>query len=304
MLDLKQQWLQGRIGKADYILAMSEWHTRLHDLIELLKPSVVRAIHIEGDGIRYEMRNGVGLYCPKGDPRPMPLDALNFGDYEAAELRLLLAAIDDDSFVLDIGANIGWYSINMSRQNERAKIWSFEPIPGTYQFLLRNLAFNHVKNCEAFPFGLSNSSGTVEFHLNAVGSVNASLAKLASGGAYIVKAEVKRLDDLTLPKDPTVIKVDIEGAELLFLQGAAVTIRRSAPIVFCEMLRKWSAQFNYHPNDIIRFMRGMDYACYAITGGGLAELAQITDETTETNFMFLNKSKHSDYLKKIMAGIF
>ncbi len=83
------------------------------------------------------------------------------------------------------------------------------------------------------------------------------------------------------------IKCDVEGAELLTFQGGLKTITKYKPIVFTEMLRKWSAKFNYHPNEIIELFKDIGYGCYFVVNDKLHEIKMMTDETIETNFFFL-----------------
>ena len=69
-----------------------------------------------------------------------------------------------------------------------------------------------------------------------------------------VECNVRRMDDFV--KDENInridfIKCDVEGSELFVYQGGIESIDRFKPIVFSEMLRKWSNKFGYHPNDII-----------------------------------------------------
>ena len=75
-------------------------------------------------------------------------------------------------------------------------------------------------------------------------------------------------------------------------RGAADIIERDHPVVFSEMLRKWSAKFDYHPNDIISFFRERGYQCHALGENGVSPVDAVTDSTVETNFIFLHTVKH------------
>ena len=70
------------------------------------------------------------------------------------------------------------------------------------------------------------------------------------------------------------------------------------------MLRKWSKKFDYHPNDIIDLLKGAGYSCYAIQENALSLISQVTDDTIETNFLFLdeNKERHKNILDKLLKG--
>lgn len=67
-----------------------------------------------------------------------------------------------------------------------------------------------------------------------------------------VQCKLRTLDDYTAETKIRVdfIKCDVEGAELLVFKGAIDTIARDKPVIFSEILRKWSAKFNYNPNEI------------------------------------------------------
>jgi hypothetical protein len=93
------------------------------------------------------------------------------------------------------------------------------------------------------------------------------------------------------------IKCDCEGAELLVFKGAKNVIYADKPIVFTEMLRKWSAKFGYHPNDIINFFGELGYSCFYSNLDKLAQIDEVNDSTIETNFIFLHRGKHKSVIR-------
>ena len=70
---------------------------------------------------------------------------------------------------------------------------------------------------------------------------------------YIKEQDIDRLD---------LIKCDIEDSEFFVYEGSSDSIKRFKPIVFSEMLRKWSVKFEYHPNDIIKLFENWRYQCF------------------------------------------
>jgi len=76
-------------------------------------------------------------------------------------------------------------------------------------------------------------------------------------------------------------------------RGALQTLGRDKPVVFTEMLRKWTAKFAYHPNDIIQLFGKLGYACYTVDGVMLRRIDQVTESTIETNFFFLHQEAHA-----------
>ena len=98
-------------------------------------------------------------------------------------------------------------------------------------------------------------------------------------------------------KVPDFIKCDVEGAELFVFKGGQEVIERHKPIIFTEMLRKWSAPFGYHPNEIIELLTDCGYSCFTMDSQKLSKIVEMTDETLETNFFFLHDEKHAILIK-------
>ena len=94
-----------------------------------------------------------------------------------------------------------------------------------------------------------------------------------------------------MKKKLSVLKQKLEG-ELFFDE----TIKKFTPIVFTEMLRKWTAGFGYHPNDTIQFFKDLNYLCFAIGEKGCEAIETVTDRTEETNFLFLHKTNHKEQI--------
>lgn len=83
--------------------------------------------------------------------------------------------------------------------------------------------------------------------------------------------------------------------------GGVDFISKSLPVIFSEMLRKWSAKFGYTPNDIIKLMEEMGYGCFAVTNGaGLRECPVVDESTVETNYFFLHRGKHKNIINKLV----
>lgn len=303
--DTRKAFIEGRLSKSEYIQAMyQEHHAQLFDYANFLKQTNIASIEIADDTVRMTSRDkGIKMICPLGDHRVAPIEALNFLDYEATDSAMIMRLISPGDSVIDIGANMGWYSINIAKTYPSSKIYAFEPIPKTYEFLENNIRLNHVQNIAAHHFGLSNERKDLVFYFYPEGSGNASSANLSErSDAELVTCHVERLDDFVKTNNLNVdfIKCDVEGAELFAFLGAKETLQRDKPIVFTEMLRKWAAKFKYHPNEIIALFASLGYRCFYADGATLKELAEMTDETVETNFFFLHSEKHASQISTLL----
>ena len=181
----------------------------------------------------------------------------------------------------------------------------FEPIPVTFNYLKKNISLNNCDGIKAFNHGLSNESGNINFYFYPELSGNASLTNVSDHeDVQVIPCRVKKLDEFALGSNvyPDFIKCDVEGAEFLVFQGGYETIKKHKPIIFSEMLRKWAAKFNYHPNQIIIFLKDLGYRCFIPHNGQLKEFFEMDENTVETNFFFLHKEKHDSQLQKLQAS--
>lgn len=293
IFELKRKFKAGAITKPQFIEQMHAHHKRLHDFAASLSETDIAKIEITDGSVVYTSRRyGVKIKTDAADQRPAPLDAFNFGTYEQAETDAMLAHLKPGMTVYDIGANLGWYSVIFAKSVENLKIHAFEPVPSTFNSLNVNLKLNHISNCTVHNHGLSEKSGEISFFYYPEGSVNASAARLTDrANQKELKLPVKTLDETVavLKAPPHFIKCDVEGAEFLVFKGGEKTLREHKPIVFAEMLRKWSEPFGYHPNDMIAFFATCGYICKAVTPSGLVDFRSMDENTIETNFVFLPK---------------
>lgn len=306
LTDTRKDFLEGRISKPDFIRTMYEiHHSKLFDYASYLKQTNIASIEIMDDTVLMTSRDkGVRMVCPLGDYRVAPVEALNFLDYESEDSAMIMRLTASAQNVVDIGANMGWYSINIAKTFPNCQVHAFEPIPKTYAFLEQNIRLNGIGNIHPHPFGLSSERKELTFYFYPEGSGNASSANLSErADAELITCHVERLDDFVQASGLHVdfIKCDVEGAELFAFQGGKETLKREKPIVFTEMLRKWAAKFNYHPNEIIVLFSSIGYRCFYVKGGGLAEITEMTDETIETNFFFLHGEKHRQHIEALLS---
>ncbi|HTC00985.1 MAG TPA: hypothetical protein VK705_09905, partial [Ferruginibacter sp.] len=130
ILTLKKNFLLGDLSKADYISKSFEVHKTLIQYRDILKTTEIEKIEITSDDIIVTIRNsGIKMFLDYSDKRCTPLEILNFGRYEDEDAAMIYTLIKPGSTILDIGANLGWYSLHFSKliQNN-GFIHAFEPI--------------------------------------------------------------------------------------------------------------------------------------------------------------------------------
>lgn len=302
LVQLNTEFKNGNISKEDYIEKMHDVHKILFDYTEFIKNTDIKRIIIDDDILKMVSRERkITLICDQKDHRSIPLEILNFNNYEKIEIEFILKLVKNCHCILDIGANVGWYSINISKENKNAEIFAFEPIPQTFKYLSENIEKNNVTNIKIFNYGFSDEEKYLNFYHYPEGPGNSSSRNL-SGREDINKivCKVRKLDDFVAEKKLNLdfIKCDVEGAELFVLKGGIKTLKTDKPIIFIELLRKWAKFFEYHPNDIIELLKELGYRCFTIKEDYLVEFYQMDDNSLETNFIFLHQEKNSDLINQ------
>jgi len=302
LIDIEKQYKNNEIDKQEYIQIMHNIHCSLFKYKEFIKGKDIEKIEItKNNVIITSQTNSIKMICDKDDQRIAPLEILNFGYYEKNDFNMVMNLIDEGDSIFDIGANVGWYSLNIAKAIKNTKVLAFEPIPKTFDYLKTNVEMNQLNNIKIFNFGFSNEEKEIEFYFYKEGSGNASLANLSNvNTTEKVKCIVQRIDTFMVMNNYSIdfIKCDVEGAELLVFKGGIETIKRDKPIIYTEMLRKWSSKFNYHPNEIIEMLANIGYRCFTVKDNYLVEFYKMDDTTTETNFYFLHEQKHIAKIKK------
>jgi FkbM family methyltransferase len=282
----------------------SENHDILFAYSEFIKDRDIQKIEISDDAVVMTSRElGIKIVCNRYDERIAPIEILNMKHYEKEDSDMIYRLVKDGDTIFDIGGNMGWYSIGLYKTKKNVDIHTFEPIPNTYESLVGNARINGAK-IKINNFGLSDRKQDLTFYFYKEGSGNASAAIMNNDRENIeVKCHVDTLDNYFIEQKLEkldFIKCDVEGAELLTFRGGIKTIEKCKPIVFTEMLRKWSAKFDYHPNEIIELFKSMGYGCYFVVGNRLKEISTMTDETIETNFFFLHGQKHLNIILELV----
>jgi len=176
------------------------------------------------------------------NPRDEPLgrSLATQGVYEAFETDLFRSVVKEGMTVIDIGANVGYYTLLAAELvGETGSVFAFEPDPGNYALLRKNVELNGYTNVKTHPKAISENSGYVTLFVDGANFGNRSLAKgniVLDGGA--IEAETTSLDEFCaihpIPGRIDVLKIDAQGAEGLILKGARTTLETWTPKIFME----------------------------------------------------------------------
>jgi FkbM family methyltransferase len=199
---------------------------------------------------------------------------LKNGVFEPKTFELLDQHIKPGQTVLDIGANIGIYSLYFSRQvGPNGKIIAFEPDKHTFSILKKNLEKNNCANVIPSNCALSNFDGVAHIGL----PPDLENENLKYKDAFNIVEQVKASDNNADPNSLTevrildnyiqelgvtkvdLIKIDIEGAELLCFEGAVNILKTQRPVIIFEGDEERVKNFDYNLTKLLIFINNLGY---------------------------------------------
>lgn len=197
------------LGKISFVNSVYE------HLYILLKPKGFLQINIMNSQIKFKLDT-------TDTPNSMTADLLLSQDFssEAFETRLFCELIRPGMVVVDIGANIGYYSLIGSQLvGKKGKVYALEPDPSNFDMLLKNIQANNYKNIIPSKKAVGDHSGHIRLYMSEHASGHSIGPLPQSIGSILVPIE--RLDDFFIGKLSPInlVKMDIEGAEMLAFKG-------------------------------------------------------------------------------------
>jgi FkbM family methyltransferase len=140
--------------------------------------------------------------------------------------------------VLDVGSNLGYYLLLAARRvGSTGRLLGFEPAPGVYELLESNVRRSGYKTIDVSPCALGATSGTIQFYESEIpnwGSVFQDSRLQQTRETTVVAKTVDQIVGETSGFRPNALRMDVEGAELMVLEGARTVLKRYKPCLFIE----------------------------------------------------------------------
>lgn len=201
--------------------------------------------------------NGYSLFLDDKDSLDLRKDKIYDGD----ETRFIESIVRPDWTCLDIGANIGYFTILMSRNCER--VFAFEPDPYNYELLYVNKNWNDAKNVSIFNYAVTGYVGKVKLHeckFNR-GMHRIYPSKWCEGKVTEVDTiPLDNLKELESIQKINFVKLDIEGAELGALRGMKKLLKKHTPILLIEFHPPTIQEYGHDPKDTYDFLKELGYS--------------------------------------------
>lgn len=220
------------------------------------------------------------------------------GSFEELEYAFVGRFLKPGMVVLDIGANEGYYTVLASKcVGPRGRVVGFEPSPRERRRLKINLWINGCSNVQIEGIALSSAEGQSDLHVVEGGETGCNSLRPpdVTGKTKTMQVAVTTLDQFlcrnTIERIDF-IKMDIEGAELSALQGAARLLRTlPRPVLLIEVFEIRTRPWGYSARDIVKFISEADYLLYRLVGDGDLAFIDPGEDRLDANFIAVPKEK-------------
>lgn len=198
--------------------------------------------------------------------------------FEAGPIDRLREFVPSGSLVIDVGANVGFFSLRFAKWvGDRGKVISIEPEDRNYDSLISALKRKGLlARVEAWKAVASAAPGTTFLEINPLHPADHKLSRDGTG----LPVTAVTLDDLVQDKGdlkPSLIKIDVQGAEMLVLEGAAGILIASGPPLFVELQEDGLRKFGTSVTAILAHLSRHGYEAYWLMRTGPHKRASPTE---------------------------
>jgi FkbM family methyltransferase len=236
---------------------------------------------------------------------------LTHHNYEKSELKFVQRLLRPGMTVLDLGAHHGLYSLLAAKCVGRTgKVLAFEPSPRERRRLLRNLKINGHANVEVQDCALGADSGSAMLFLVGEGQdgCNSLRPPAVRESTSTLCVPLRRVDEELARLGVShvdFVKLDVEGAELGVLQGAAALLSTpSRPAILAEVQDVRTRPWGYAAREIVQFLVRKEYRWFALDAEGTLMPVSTQQEHYDANLVALPKERIREFILLLDEGAF
>jgi FkbM family methyltransferase len=183
--------------------------------------------------------------------------------YSNPELLALQLALEPGDTFVDVGANIGLFSVAAAKMvGHSGKVYAFEPAEDSVTQLRKTLVANHLEEMvEIFPVALSDEIGMSPLNGSSDKPFDKGVRSLFQTGPVVDMVKIDRFDRLVeagmigIDSQIGAVKIDVEGSELHVLRGMSNTLAHYRPkLVLIEIEESHLLRAGTSPDEVMRFM--------------------------------------------------
>jgi len=186
-------------------------------------------------------------------------------EFEPRESAFIFENVRESDICVDIGANVGFYTVSLAKRATLGAVHSFEPVPLNYHILAVNVLANNLSNVVMNDYAVGDINGETDFCI----ALDGSYSSLVNTGRRTItgtaKIRIVKLDsycsECNWPRID-ILKVDVEGAEAAVIRGAAGLLsdpERRPRLIMLELFEPMLCQFGYTIEKIQALMHTYGY---------------------------------------------
>lgn len=252
----------------------------MRKMLSFIYKTVIKTLHGHGIGKFYPLRVTNAFLIPffkssfaevQGHKMFLdPTDTLNlsiYGVHEEFKTEFVKKEISKGDVVLDIGANIGYYTLIFAKLvGEEGKVFAFEPDPDNFALLKKNIEINGYRNVILIPKAVSNETGKTKLFLCEDNKGDHRIYD-PHDGRKSIEVEVIRLDDYYKSYNGKIdfIKMDIQGAEGGAIQGMSLLLQKNKGLkIMTEFWPSGLKGFGIRPEQYVKLLVEHGFRLYQI----------------------------------------
>lgn len=216
-------------------------------------------------------------------------------DWEHIETEFLLGQLRAGDHLLDIGANIGWFSVlGAHRVGPKGWVTSIEPRTDLFRRLTSSMSENNfLGRCDLHNLALGTEAGELPMGVfpneNNPGHSFLITGSADAGVETLMSVPVRRLDTIGLKRKVDFIKIDTEGAEAMALAGGISILKRDKPIIMSEFYPAWLRKVSaVEPKAYLEMLRDAGYRIFELNEAGPDKLIADLPENSDKDGFFIN----------------
>lgn len=221
-------------------------------------------LRFDDNPVEISVFSDLRLYAPAAT-EPVAFHLLIDGVYEPDLLRFLLHEIEPNSVFVDVGANIGALSCPLARMRSDITVVAVEASPQIVPFLQQNIVANDLAKVRMIALAAHSDPAELEFYVPPAAHFGMG-SRAPQFHVEPVRVPADRLDNLLTRDERTrvsVIKIDVEGAELDVLEGARSTLAARKPVVVLEFV-DWAEERLHERGAAQRLLLEIGYELYEL----------------------------------------
>ena len=182
------------------------------------------------------------------------------GSYEELESKLVKKEIQKGNVVLDLGANIGYFTLLFAKLvGNEGKVFAFEPEPNNFALLKKNIEINGYKNITLENMAISNNVGKIKLYISNIRTGMHRIYPSHFCTKKFVEVKTTTLDEYFKNQDfiekISFIKMDVEGSELGILKGMKKIFEKNMKLkLLLEFVPSCIKEYGADPSELLKLL--------------------------------------------------